>query len=774
MKLDVLQSIKLAYKLPAVIVGASLFTALALGIASYNGAASNLKAEIDSKLSAVFESEKVALSEYLDTIRQDLDIVAEDPTTAQAIKDFAEGWSMLGSNQTETLQRLYITDNPHPTGEKDSLDYARDGSYYSRMHRKYHPYFHKLQQERDYYDVFLFDLDGNLVYTVFKELDYATNLESGKWRDTDLGVVFRGARDAESADAYIFEDFEPYEPSFGAPASFIAKQVRDASGALAGVLVYQMPIDKINGVMQRRAGLGETGEAYVVGTDYLMRSDSRFSEESTILKREVRSDAVTAALAGKSGIQEIEDYRGIAVESVYGPLDFMGTRWAVIVEMDSEEVEAPIVGMRNQMLLMVLGLAAIATVLGFLIARGISRPIAQITASMKVLAGGDNDVEVPFHDRGDEIGDIAGAVQVFKDNAIEGERLRAEKVEQDRKAEEAERQAEKEKAERERLEAERLREEEQRAEDAKKQAEEEDAERERVEAEREKEAAEKRRADMLKMADDLEANVGSIVDSVAASATQMQGSATSMASAAQEASAQATTVASASEQTSANVGTVAASAEELSGSITEISRQVALSSEIASEASDKAAKTNETMKGLAAAGARIGEVVNLINEIAEQTNLLALNATIEAARAGEMGKGFAVVASEVKTLASQTSNATQEIAEQVNSVQQETANAVEAIEEIATVVGRMTEISTGIASAVEEQSSATEEIARNVEEAASGTREVSSNIVSVTQASDSTGQSAQEVLSASGQLSDQMSSLKGNIDNFLAEIRAAS
>lgn len=770
MKLDILQSIKLAYKLPAAIVGVSLFTALALGIAAYVGAAGDLKSEIDSKLSAVFESEKVALSEYLDTIRQDLDVVAADPTTAQAIKDFSQGWAMLGSGQSETLQRLYITDNPHPTGEKDALDYARDGSHYSAMHRKYHPYFHELQQQREYYDVFLFDLNGNLVYSVFKELDYATNLESGKWRDSDLGVVFRGARDAASADDYIFEDFKPYEPSFGAPASFIAKQVRDASGTLTGILVYQMPIDKINGVMNRRAGLGETGEAYIVGKDYLMRSDSRFSEESTILTREVRSSAVKAALAGKSGIEEIEDYRGISVESVYGPLDFMGVRWAVIVEMDTEEVEAPIVGMRNQMLLLGLGLAAIATLLGFVIARGISGPIAQITAAMKVLAEGDNEIEVPFHDRRDEIGDIAAAVQVFKENAIEGERLRAEAAEQDRKAEEAKQQAEEEKAERARVEAEREKE----AEEAERQADEEKAERARLDVEREKEAEEQRRQDMLKMADDLETNVGTIVNSVAVSAEQMQGSATSMASAAQEASAQATTVASASEQTSANVETVAASAEELSGSITEISRQVALSSEIANEASEQAEKTNETMKGLASAGQRIGEVVSLINEIAEQTNLLALNATIEAARAGEMGKGFAVVASEVKALASQTSSATQEIADQVNSVQQETASAVEAIEEIGTVIGRLTEISTGIASAVEEQSSATDEIARNVEEAASGTREVSSNITSVNQAADSTGQSAQEVLTATGQLSDQMSSLKGNIDSFLSEIRAAS
>ena len=327
----------------------------------------------------------------------------------------------------------------------------------------------------------------------------------------------------------------------------------------------------------------------------------------------------------------------------------------------------------------------IGALLAWLIGNGIANPIRKMTEAMQTLAKGNTAVDVPGTDRADEIGDMADTVQVFKDNAIDKIRLEEEQKENEKRAVEEKRQAE------------------------------------------------------LKMADDLESNVKDIVDGVSSSAEEMESTAQSMSANAEQTNQQSTVVASAAEEASTNVQTVATATEELASSIEEVGRQVAQSTEIANNAVTEAGKTNVSIKGLAEAAQKIGEVVELITNIAEQTNLLALNATIEAARAGDAGKGFAVVASEVKSLATQTAQATDEIGGQIAGIQQATEESVGAIEGISKVINELAEIATSIASAVEEQGAATQEIARNVQEAAKGTSEVSDNMTGITKAAGETG-----------------------------------
>ena len=355
----------------------------------------------------------------------------------------------------------------------------------------------------------------------------------------------------------------------------------------------------------------------------------------------------------------------------------------------------------------------------FVVLAGVTRPLARMTAAMTEVAGGNLDVAVPALGQRDEVGKLAAALGKFKEVGLESRRLQAEQKEAEKRA-----------------------------------------------------AVEKKQV-LNRMADSFEGSVKSVVTGVSSAAGQMQSSAQSMSATAEQTQRQATAGAAASEQASTNVQTVASAAEELSSSIVEIGRQVAESTKITSKAVEDANCTNSKVQMLAEAAQKIGDVVKLINDIAGQTNLLALNATIEAARAGEAGKGFAVVASEVKSLATQTAKATDEIGAQITAIQGATGEAVAAIKKIGETVGRVNEIATTIASAVEEQGAATQEIARNVQQASKGTAEVSSNIAGVTQTATDTGRVANEVLVASGDLSKQSALLREEVDKFLQTIRAA-
>ncbi len=294
-----------------------------------------------------------------------------------------------------------------------------------------------------------------------------------------------------------------------------------------------------------------------------------------------------------------------------------------------------------------------------------------------------------------------------------------------------------------------------------------------AQAERDKRAEEDKRRMMNQMADDFQASVGGVVQTVSSAATELQSSAQSMTAISEETSTQATAVAAASEEASTNVQTVASAAEELSSSISEICRQVSQSTQIAGSAVVAAQKADEMVQGLAMSAQKIGEVVAMITDIADQTNLLALNATIEAARAGDAGKGFAVVASEVKNLANQTAKATEEIGNQISGIQGATKESVAAIQGITKTIGEISEIASAIAAAVEEQGAATSEIARNVEQAAQGTGEVSSNIAGVTQAANEAGSTSAQVLGAANELSQQSELLKSEVDKFINQVRQA-
>lgn len=467
--------------------------------------------------------------------------------------------------------------------------------------------------------------------------------------------------------------------------------------------------------------------AQVGGTATLFMGDTRIA---TNIRKSDGSRAVGTKLARNAAYESIFDrnqpYRGfvdilgVPYVTGYDPIrDGSGAVIGILyVGIPVAQFFTSAETVKTWTLLILIGCGAVGLGLGLLLAHNtIIRPLRKITVAMSDIAQGRSDTPLPFTTRQDDIGDMARTLEVFRANAADNERLNREQA----------------------LQEERTR--------------------------------QQRHIEMTALADHMETKVHSVVAEIGALTDHLHRAADNLSANADRTGKQGAALASASNTASANVESVSAAGHELSASIREIARQVEQSTAIARAAVAEAAETNRKVEGLSSSANRIGEVISLINGIASQTNMLALNATIESARAGKAGQGFAVVAHEVKTLAGQTAQATDDIAQQISAVQDGTRAMVEAIHAIANTITRIDSFSASIAGAIEEQGTVTGEIARNVEAASQGVREVSTSVSEVAEAAAETGRMARDVFSIAESLKTHSRSLEGEVERFLAKIR---
>jgi methyl-accepting chemotaxis protein len=680
------------------------------------------------------------------------------------------------------LQYQYISNNPNPLGSKEDLDAAPDGTQYSTLHSKFHPIVRSYLRKFEYYDIFLCDLDsGDIVYSVYKEMDFTTSLRDGPYAKTNFGEAFRLAAAAENKDDTFLVDYETYTPSYEAPASFISSPIFDGEKKI-GVAIFQMPIGKISGILDERAGLGTSGETYAVGPDNLMRNDSRFiqddknngaglistgyiTSDTTIINPElvVTTEPVLDVFTnGDSGTKIIDDYRGAPVLSSWTPVTvYKGAagrdpiKWALMSEMDLAEVRSPIAatGMLRQSAVVVLLGTLIGAFLTYWFARRISSQADSINDMLSSIGIGIFDARAEKITN-DELGDVAIALNAMCDNTLTLIQSNDERQEIQESIES-------------------------------------------LIGEMENIAA----GDLTINAEVKEDITGSIAGTVNSMTEQLRSIVSRVQNATDQVTTSAGSIANVSNSLSQESDAQADQITNASQKVVDITTQIQAvanqsedSAKVAQKARETASRgfqavsdtvqgmdrireqvqaTSKRIKRLGESSQEIGEIVQLISDIADRTSILALNASIQAAMAGDAGQGFAVVAEEVERLAERSTDATKQISTLIKAIQTETSEAIADMEESTREVVEGSQLASQAGqtlSEIDDVSRQLEDLIKGVStsalEQANAATDIATTMTKISETTKASADKSRNATQSVGQLSSLANQLRESVSQF--------
>ncbi len=746
-----LRTLKISQKLPLVLVGSAIVVAAGVGLTSHLIASSALQSQARHNLDTIAFERASQLAAHMRGIQSDLIKTARSDAAVQAVQNFTKAWEgmtnkSLSTDAATTLKAAFVTGD---LAERINVDQVQGlPPAYSINHKRYQPIFRAQIQTERYRDLYLFDLAGNLIYSTAKAPDFATSFaEGGASGDTALGRLYRDALQQAPGNV-VFADFSTYAAAGGEALAFIGSPVADATGAPIGVIAVALDAPAVGALISYRQGLGASGQTIIVGSDGLARSDSGFTSANDVLQPTLFDAIIKAAVTGVPGSTEADNFNGAAVIASAAPVDITATQsWAVVAAVDKSEIFQPVANLTTLMLAIGGALLALVAFIGWLFARSFTRPITTLTRGMKELATGNLDVAVPYAGRRDEIGEMAGAVEVFRENARRVEIMSEE---------------ERDAIERRRVERATMMQDLQRAfgrvVDAavrgdfsrRVNASFPDAELnsladsvnnlvetvDRGLSETGEVLAALAQADLTRRVDGhyegafgrLRDDTNNVCDTLSDTVSSLRHTSRALKTATGEMLSGANDL---SQRTTRQGQTI----EETSAAMAQIAITVGDNARRAEAASAKARSVSESatqgglvmdrataaMERITASSGKISTIIGLIDDIAFQTNLLALNASVEAARAGEAGKGFAVVAVEVRRLAQSAAQASSEVkglVEQsgieVNGGSRLVAEAAQKLLVMLEAAKESSALIDGIATASREQASGIEEVSKAV------------------------------------------------------------
>lgn len=731
-----LSAIPISRKLPAIVALLCICASLSIAVVGYLDFQRNIISEAQRNFRVLTESRGDALETWFDNLGSDVASLGRDPTVSAAVGSFGSSYNLMIDNAG--LQDAYITENPNPVGEKDKFMQAPEAIPYHFQHGRFHPYFRQINDSQGYYDMFLFNLNGDLVYSVHKNPDYATNFINGPYRNSGLAQAFAAARDGVAGDVY-FGDFAPYGEKADEYPAFLATPVLGETGRVTGVVAIEIPENEIATIINNPNGLGETGELYVLGADFKTRSASRFPSGYTMLQDVAELAQAKDAFASEpSYLVGTTGIGGTVVLARAASIDVFDRQWGIVGEIDQAEVTAPAIRVRNKMIATTVIVAMLSVLLGWLTARSVVRPLARLGDAMRMVSERNYDIALTDAARGDEIGGLSKALVDFRDKLRASDAADAQaKVQQEEQAQVVTRMST------------------------------------ALSHLADGDLTHEIRSPFPDEYDQLRqnynltvVNLNETIGSVVARAREIRKRSDDMSIASDDLSRRTENQAATLEETAAALDELTASVRSAASGARAVEDVVANARKDAQESEPVVRSAVEAMTEIEGSSEEISKIIGVIDDIAFQTNLLALNAGVEAARAGDAGRGFAVVASEVRALAQRSSDA----AKQIKTLISESSGQVERGVNLVAQAGN---VLTKIAGHVNHISGLIGDIASGAEEQSTGLGEIN---IGVTQLDKVTQQNAAMVEQAtaaghalngdSAQLADLMTRfrLKGEGD----------
>lgn len=722
---------KLAYKLPIFLVSFGVLMAVILVTLSNMSFKKNTIASTEGHFKAIIADRELALNTFIKSVDSDIQTMATAPSTAMAIERFSMSWNGIEGDPGQSLRQAYVNDNPNPLGQKHMLTRASGESSYHMHHEGFHPGLRTLMETKGYYDVFLINMAGDIIYSVFKEADYGTNLLSGPYKNSGLGEVFRIATSGKPGEIH-FSDLEGYAPSNGDAAAFISSLVQNEIGETVGVLAFQLPVELLTNITNSSDGQGDSVEVYLVGADMRARTTSRNEDGFQVLDQMAASEQISSALDGDKGYYH--DATGLSGQQVIAfsaSIDFHEGHWAMVAEQDWAEVMAPVIAERNKLLIASMICASVMSVLGWLFARSVTRPIGEICESMDNVASGDLDRDILSADRGDELGQIGKSLVSLRDD-----------LKLARSAEE-----------------------------------------DRAEQQREQNmVVEQLSVGLVNLSngdfsnplttsfpadyEQLRSDFNRTLATLSSTIVEVIGSADSIRNGASEISHASDELSQRTEAQAATLEQTAAALEEMTTSVRSAAEGTRSVENIVNEAKVEAEESGvvvqnavSAMTEIESSANHIGQIIGVIDDIAFQTNLLALNAGVEAARAGEAGRGFAVVASEVRALAQRSSDAAMEIKTLIGDSSKQVEQGVD-------LVGKAGAALTSIIDRVTNISHLVSEIAVGTSEQSTGLGEINVGVTQLDQVTQQNAAMVEEATAASHLLNTDANKLSKLVSHF--------